>query len=167
MQSAVHHALHPSLEFLHVVDALGLDELGPGGDFFASRLTRISKGSAKGFSAAPRNICGRTFISKPLSSFPSSRIILTVCSSCVESRSNTLAAVDDRRSFDDRRSGTADYGYRRRRPQNIALHADAVAVAGGHLQHRLQPHLFDADARARLHWRTTAVWLSVTLMAST
>ena len=56
MQSPVHHTLHPSLEFFHVVDALGLDELGPGGGFFRQPADANFKGIGEGVFIGPENI---------------------------------------------------------------------------------------------------------------
>jgi len=109
--------LHPCFELAHVVDALGLDELHPAAAFLARRNTRISNGSAKGFSAAPMNICGRpSCISNPLSSRPSSRISFTVWMSRVESISKTLVLLDDHQSAGGHRLDTARCECRRTSP---------------------------------------------------
>jgi len=49
---------HVELEFLHIENALGLNELHAGRDLLGQPGTLISKGSAKGLAAAPTNIRG-------------------------------------------------------------------------------------------------------------
>ena len=53
------------------------------------------------------------------------------------------------------------------RAQDVGLHGEAVAVAAGHLHDRLEAVLLGLEARGDGQTRTTAVWLSVMLTAST
>ncbi len=62
----------------------------PAFTFLPRRMARISKGSAKGFSAAPMKRLGRPLTSSPPIRRPSSRIIRTVLISCMESMSKTF-----------------------------------------------------------------------------
>ncbi len=52
--------------------------------------------------------------------------------------------------------------------EDIGLHGEAVAVAAGHLHDRLEAVLLGLRSRTAMEQtRTTAVWLSVMLTAST
>ena len=50
---------------------------------------------------------------------------------------------------------------------DIGLHGQPVTVPGDHLQDRVKPICRRITAAAKLDMRTMAVWLSVTLTAST
>ena len=137
--------------------------------FFSRRAARYSKGSANGFSAAPAKICGGASItnSSPMKR-PFSVMSVTVRSSCIESMSKTFLPWAWLPNFwwsplrqSMLRSPSAEA------PSRSLCSAIRLRSRQTIWKTGSTPTDFRIAAAAMLLMRTIAVWLSVTLTAST